>query len=146
MVSSMTAIDVAQVDLANPFHDMAQCSDVRIAHVLELFTARIAIEQKSDGASALQAAAGAVGLSVSRLRHLFRCHTGISPIQFQKQLRLAKARALFQGSFLSIKEVVAAVGPGDMSHFVRDYKLKYGETPSQTKARRAACLPTWMQP
>jgi transcriptional regulator GlxA family with amidase domain len=55
-----------------------------------------------------------------------------------KLLRLEKAKYLIENSFLEVKEIAAAVGIGDVSHFVRDYKCFYGETPSQTRTRKKA--------
>jgi transcriptional regulator GlxA family with amidase domain len=46
---------------------------------------------------------------------------------------LMQARQLVANSFLSIKEIAYIVGINDMSHFSRDYKALYGETPSQTR-------------
>jgi hypothetical protein len=41
---------------------------------------------------------------------------------------LRKAKELLETTFLSVKEVIAAVGISDLSHFVRDYKERYGES------------------
>ena len=37
-------------------------------------------------------------------------------------------------TFLRVKEVAASVGWNDVSHFVRDYKATYRQTPSQTRS------------
>jgi transcriptional regulator GlxA family with amidase domain len=79
--------------------------------------------------------ANAVHISTSRLRHLFRTEVGMPLGRYLKQLRLERARALLESSFLEIKEVAAAVGFSDVSHFVRDYKLAYRERPSETRVR-----------
>lgn len=75
-----------------------------------------------------------VNLSASRFRHLFKKETGISPAIYLRVTRLKQARTFLQGSFLSVKEVAARVGINDLSHFVRDYKALFGQTPSQTRA------------
>lgn len=72
-------------------------------------------------------------ISLSRLRHLFKYETGLSLEQYLKLLRFSRARILMQSSHLLVKEVAAAVGISDLSHFVRDYKALYGETPKQTR-------------
>jgi AraC-like DNA-binding protein len=77
--------------------------------------------------------AAAVGLSTSRLRHLFTMELGISPKSLLKLTQLERARQLLFNSFLSIKEIASHAGFTDVSHFVRDYKEAYGETPSQTR-------------
>jgi len=78
-----------------------------------------------------------VHLSDSRLRHVFSTEVGLSPTKYLKLLRLKKARELLKASFLEIKEIATATGFGDVSHFVRDYKAIYGETPSRSRHRDA---------
>ncbi len=112
--------------------------DRRIARVLEIFDEQLSQEQPPDQTRMLDSAARAVNLSVSRLRHLFKKQLGISPTRRLKEDRLVKARELLGGTFLSVKEVAARVGATDMSHFIRDYKQRYKETPSETKATGTA--------
>ena len=77
--------------------------------------------------------ARSVNLSPSRLRHLFTGKVGISPMHYVKLIRLERARSLMLESFLTVKEVTNLSGFGDVSHFVREYKRVFGETPSQTR-------------
>jgi transcriptional regulator GlxA family with amidase domain len=42
---------------------------------------------------------------------------------------------LLKSSFLTIKEVAVRVGVNDVSHFVRDYKALFGQTPSEARRR-----------
>jgi AraC-like DNA-binding protein len=72
-----------------------------------------------------------VHLSASRLRHLFKNETGVPLTVAVKSLRLEAAKDMLENSFLKVKEVMAAVGCTDMSHFARDYKAMWGETPSR---------------
>lgn len=75
--------------------------------------------------------AGAAGLSVSRLCHLFQRQVGTSPKRYLKVARLAKARELLETSNLSIKEVAAQVGLDHVGRFSHDFRKAYGLTPSQ---------------
>jgi transcriptional regulator GlxA family with amidase domain len=77
--------------------------------------------------------AGAVNLSSSHFRHLFQRHLGITPARYHKLLRLQKAQDLLQESFLTVKQVMAAVGWRDESHFSRDFKRAYGRSPSKER-------------
>jgi transcriptional regulator GlxA family with amidase domain len=77
--------------------------------------------------------ARSVNLSPSRLRHLFTIEAGISPLHYVKVLRLHRARSLMLQTFLSVKEVMSESGFNDISHFVREYKRAFGETPSETR-------------
>src|SRR5882724_3303410 len=73
-------------------------------------------------------------ISSSHFRHLFKKHVGLSPTHYVKLLRIRAAKKLLRTTFLSVKEVMAAVGENDFSHFVRHYKCECGETPSETRA------------
>ena len=51
--------------------------------------------------------------------------------EYLKNLRMQKAGELLETTSLNVKEVAAAVGMRDQSHFVRAFKKSYGLTPSQ---------------
>lgn len=72
-----------------------------------------------------------VELSTSRLEKLFKLHTGLPPIQCLRHLRLEQARELLENSFKPVKVIAALVGLPDQSHFTRDFKAKYGCTPTE---------------
>src|SRR6187401_517436 len=74
--------------------------------------------------------AALVNLSSSRFRALFVAQTGVSPAQFLQRLRLRRARLLLEHSFLTVKEVMAAVGYSDPSHFARDFRRTHGVSPT----------------
>ena len=77
--------------------------------------------------------AAAVNLSPSRFWHLFREQTGTSPLRYLHALRMQRAHALIERSFLSIKQVMAHVGINDPSHFARDFKRLYGVPPTELR-------------
>jgi len=79
----------------------------------------------------LRELAGAAGLSVSRLCHLFHHQTGISPRRYLKAARLAKAKELLENSRFSVKEVAARTGFNHVGRFIGDFRKTYGLTPSQ---------------
>jgi len=81
--------------------------------------------------------ARAVNLSSSRLRYLFQLHTGTTPRRYHKLLRLQRAQLLLRESFLNVKQVMVEVGWTDESHFCRDFKRLYGESPSKTRSSGA---------
>jgi AraC-like DNA-binding protein len=82
-----------------------------------------------------QSMSRSVNLSPSRLRQLFKKETGVTPMRYVKGLRMKRAARLLRTSFLSIKEVIFQSGSGDVSHFVRDFKKRYGLTPGEFRAR-----------
>ena len=73
--------------------------------------------------------AHAVNLSPAHLRRLFQRELGCSPARMSRELRLDHARHLLQTSFLTVKEVMAATGWNDASHFSREFKRRHGQAP-----------------
>lgn len=70
-----------------------------------------------------------LGMSVSGFHHHFKTVTGMSPLQFQKQLRLREARRLMLGDDLDAASAGFRVGYDDASHFSREYKRLFGNPP-----------------
>ena len=79
--------------------------------------------------------AQSVNLSVWRLCHIFKSDVGMPPIKYLKLLRMERAKGLLESSFLSVKEIAFRVGLNDESHFVRDFKLTYGYSPTTYRAQ-----------
>ena len=77
----------------------------------------------------LEDLAGSLNLSPSRLRHLFKDETGLTPAQYLKRLRMRRAEEIITETFLNLKEVIPLVGIADVSHFVRDFRKTYGLSP-----------------
>ena len=92
---------------------------------------RSAIEKDCRRAWTIMALARLVNLSPSRLRHLFKAETGITPNQFIREVRLAEAEKLLRTTFLRVKEIMNRVGFLDESHFAHEFKKMYGESPSK---------------
>ena len=70
-----------------------------------------------------------LGMSVSGFHAHFKAVTAMSPLQFQKQLRLQEARRLMLSENLDAGEAGYRVGYDDCSHFSREYKRYFGEPP-----------------
>ncbi len=70
-----------------------------------------------------------LGMSVSGFHHHFKAVTGLSPLQFQKQLRLQEARRLMIVERLDAASAGYRVGYEDASHFNREYKRLFGAPP-----------------
>jgi len=51
-----------------------------------------------------------IGLSVSRLQHLFKQGMGITIVEYQRRLRLDRACNLLETTRLSVKQIAAQVG------------------------------------
>ncbi len=83
-----------------------------------------------------------LGMSTSGFHHHFKAVTGMSPLQFQKRLRLQEARRLMLGEDLDATSAAYYVGYGDASHFNREYKRLFGLPPMRDveRLRDAASL------
>jgi AraC-like DNA-binding protein len=79
--------------------------------------------------------AAEVGMSVSAFHAHFKAVTAMSPLQFQKHLRLQKARRLMLNEDLDAGEAGYKVGYDDRSQFSREYKRHFGEPPTRDVER-----------
>jgi len=77
-------------------------------------------------------------MSVSGFHHHFKSVTAMSPLQFQKQLRLQEARRLMLGENLDASSAAYRVGYDDASHFNREYKRLFGAPPIRDVERLRA--------
>jgi AraC-like DNA-binding protein len=76
-----------------------------------------------------------LGMSVSAFHAHFKSVTAMSPLQFQKQLRLQGARRLMLSESFDAAEAGYRVGYHDTSHFSREYRRHFGEPPMRDVAR-----------
>ncbi len=83
----------------------------------------------------IESIAQELGLSVSGFHHQFKAVTAMSPLQFQKQLRLQEARRLMLGENLDAASAGYRVGYDDASHFNREYKSLFGLPPMRDVER-----------
>ena len=70
-------------------------------------------------------------MSEVHFRRLFREYTGMSPIDYRNDLRLAEARKLLQSREYNVSEVAEGVGFSNLSFFIRLYHRKFGHTPKK---------------
>jgi AraC-like DNA-binding protein len=70
-----------------------------------------------------------LGMSPSGFHHHFKAVTDMSPLQYQKRIRLQEARRLMLGESLDAASAGYRVGYDDPSHFSRDYKRLFGNSP-----------------
>lgn len=75
------------------------------------------------------------GMSVSAFHRQFRSATAMSPLQFQKQIRLQTARTLLMAALDDVAGVGHRVGYDSPSQFSREYRRMFGAPPGQDAAR-----------
>ena len=79
-----------------------------------------------------------VGVSVPTLNRHFRAVTAMSPLQYQKQLRLQRARVELLAAPGDVAAVGYAVGYESPSQFSREYRRLFGAPPGQDTQRLQA--------
>lgn len=93
------------------------------------------LQSKFSEALSIEDMAHELGMSVSSFHQHFKAATSMSPLQFQKSLRLQEARNLLLTEDLDASSVAARVGYDDASQFSREYKRHFGNPPIRDIAR-----------
>ena len=106
----------------------------RIARAVELIRSEFASHLPVERLAAM------AGMSPSTFHHHFRAVTSLSPIQFQKQLRLIEARRMMLADGAGPSTAAYMVGYESVPQFTRDYGRLFGLPPLQETelARRRA--------
>jgi len=89
------------------------------------------IRDNYDTRLRIEALCDASGMSRASLHRHFRAMTGLSPLQYQKQLRLQEARQLLLAGDHSASDVAFAVGYESASQFSREYLRQFGAPPAR---------------
>ncbi|WP_029002976.1 AraC family transcriptional regulator [Azorhizobium doebereinerae] len=88
---------------------------------------------RSDFASPLpvERLAATAGMSLSSFHQHFRAVTSLTPLQFQKHLRLIEARRLMWADGVSASNAAFAVGYESATQFTREYGRMFGTPPAR---------------
>lgn len=119
---------VRQIGLADS--RLAQVSHA-IRHIRQHFAQALAVEDL----------AGLARMSVSSFHRHFRAVTAMTPIQFQKQIRLQEARSRLLADGEDVAAVGFAVGYDSASQFSREYSRMFGAPPGRDVARLRQVAP-----
>ncbi|MGJ7041908.1 AraC-like DNA-binding protein [Shinella sp. BE166] len=107
----------------------------RVARAVALLRAEFAQPLPVDRLAAL------AGMSPSSFHQHFRNVTSLSPLQFQKQLRLIEARRLMLSQGANASTAAYAVGYESVPQFTREYRRMFGLPPAQeTQTARSLTL------
>jgi AraC-like DNA-binding protein len=86
--------------------------------------------------------AARANMSLSTFHRHFRAVTTLSPVQFQKKVRLQQARLLLIGGGLDVSSAAFDVGYDSPSQFIREYRREFGAPPGRDAAQlRASAAP-----
>lgn len=93
------------------------------------------IRENIDQPLKIEDTAREIGMSVSGFHQHFKSVTAMSPLQFQKQIRLQEARRLMFGENMDVAIASFRVGYDDPSYFSREYKKLFGIPPHRDIAK-----------
>lgn len=93
------------------------------------------LRENFDRQLRMESVAEDLGMSVSSFHQHFKAVTAMSPLQFQKRLRLQEAKRLMLAEDLDAASAGYRVGYEDASHFSRDYKRLFGQPPLRDVAQ-----------
>jgi len=106
----------------------------RIARAIHLlrnnFAQTLRVEQLAEAAH----------MSASSFHHHFKALTSMTPLQFQKQLRLLEARRLMTADAVNVAEAAYQVGYESASQFSREYSRAFGVAPKRDAMGQKAAL------
>ncbi|MBU6452794.1 MAG: AraC family transcriptional regulator N-terminal domain-containing protein [Cyanobacteria bacterium REEB67] len=93
------------------------------------------LQQKYKEPLRIENLAGQVNMSISSFHEHFKTTTSMSPLQFQKLLRLQEARRLLLTEQFDAGSAGISVGYDDPSQFSREYKRLFGVSPREDIGR-----------
>ncbi|MEZ5924784.1 MAG: AraC family transcriptional regulator [Hyphomicrobiaceae bacterium] len=86
--------------------------------------------------------AALAGMSNATFHRHFKAATSMTPVQFQKQLRLQEARRLLMAQGADVAQVGFAIGYESPSQFSREYRRMFGAPPGRDSAEFRRMLAT----
>jgi len=104
---------------------VAESHAQRVARAVALIRANLARPLR------VEQLAAAAGMSASSLHEHFRAITSLTPLQFQKQLRLIEARRMMLADGATISNAAYAVGYESVPQFTREYGRMFGLPPAR---------------
>jgi AraC-like DNA-binding protein len=116
-------------DIATPDTSLERISRV-VQRIREEFARPLRMEKLAEDAS----------MSVSAFHRHFKAVTALSPLQYQKQIRLLWARTLLLATGYNVTSVAYEVGYESSTQFSREYARAFGLPPAKDAVRMTAAL------
>ena len=114
-------------DIATPDSSLARINRV-VQRIRQDFAQPLRMEELANEAA----------MSVSAFHRHFKAATALSPLQYQKQVRLLQARTLLIAMGYNVTSVAHAVGYESPTQFSREYARAFGLPPAKDAARITA--------
>ncbi|OZI60887.1 GlxA family transcriptional regulator [Bordetella genomosp. 11] len=121
----------ARVPQAHFYSDVSEIGDLRVRQAAHF------IEQRIDAPPSLDAIARYVGVGRRQLERAFQVALGVSPMVFQRNLRLQYGCWLLRSSRLPVTRIALDCGFADGAHFSREFRGRFGMTPREYKRQAA---------
>lgn len=118
------------VDLAKTAYDKRVLEAIQ--HLRGYFSSQIRVEELANAA----------GMSPATFHRQFKSVTSMSPLQYQKQLRLLEARRLMIVNALNVESVAYEVGYVSASQFSREYSRMFGMSPRRDMSTSRSAEPS----
>ena len=103
----------------------------RIARAVNLIRSQLAAPLR------VEQLASAAGMGLSAFHEHFRAITSLTPLQFQKKLRLIEARRLMLSAGEPISNAAYSVGYESVPQFTREYGRLFGVTPARDRRQQS---------
>ena len=97
--------------------------------------ARAIMKKKLDNPISVKEVAQKLNVSYSWFRSTFKAYTGVSPLQYQLQLRYLRAKELLSETSMNISEIAYTLHFETISQFSTFFTKKEGMSPSQFRKR-----------
>ena len=96
--------------------------------------ARLMMRESFDRDLSPESVASSLNMSYSWFRKVFKRYTGLSPNQYQMQVKFQKAKELLASSTMQIKEIAAFLNFESESYFITFFKKKANVTPAHYRS------------
>ncbi|PDT50388.1 AraC family transcriptional regulator [Sinorhizobium fredii] len=128
------ALEVLQIEKARSQFDIQTRQPLyEYFNDSRVMAALITMEQHLEGGITIEQLAASVGLSRRQLERLFTEKTKMSPALAFRRLRLDRAKQILLTSKKPIIEVALDVGFVNTSHFTKEFRRTYGQTPAEIR-------------
>jgi AraC-like DNA-binding protein len=101
------------------------------SNAFRIMKATIHIKENFNKALAMPEISNFIGMSLPSFYSHFKSITGLSPLQYQKELRLIQAQRLLKEKELTVTSVAFEVGYESPTQFNREFTRRFGVTPKK---------------
>lgn len=133
LLAPITAREIHARLLLGPHGDMLHKLLWHESAASRIFQATRDIQSRLTKTIVVKDIARDVGMSSSAFFEQFKAVTGTSPLQYQKDLRLLRAREVLRTSSVKVSEIAFGVGYESSAQFSREYARKFGLSPRQDR-------------